>query len=198
MPGRASIGVPSATTVVPFTITRWAPKVSGRVNSIAFSGSDCADAYIGGKFTSVNGTAVNNIAEVSTSTGNVVTTFAHSANAQVATLLGAKGHILVGGYYTSINGSSANPYMTSLNPATGRDDGFVHLSISGNYQFPGVSSNATRVWNQELSHSGKLLLVEGDFTSVGGKGRQQIFMANLSGSQAKVTGWTSPRSTFGW
>ena len=28
--------------------------------------------------------------------------------------------------------------MTSLDPTTGKDDGFVHLSISGNYQFPGV------------------------------------------------------------
>ena len=89
--------------------------------------------------------------------------------------------MLAGGYFTSINGSSANPYFTSLNTTTGRDDGFLHLSISGNYQFPGVSSNGTRVYNQQLSHGGTLDLVEGDFTSVGGQPRQQIFMLNLSG-----------------
>ena len=54
--------------------------------------------------------------------------------------------------------------MTSLNPTTGLDDGFVHLGISGNYQFSGVSGNATRVFNQALSHSGTLDLVMGDFT----------------------------------
>ena len=54
--------------------------------------------------------------------------------------------------------------MTSLNPTTGKDDGFLHLSISGNYQFPGVTPNATRVYNQQLSHSGSCDLVEGDFT----------------------------------
>ena len=32
----------------------------------------------------------------------------------------------------------------------------------------------------------------GDFTSVGGLPRQQIFMLNLATSPATVTGWTSP------
>ena len=82
--------------------------------------------------------------------------------------------------------------MTSLNAATGKDDGFIHLSISGNYQFPGVDSNPTRVYNQQLSNSGTLDLVEGDFTSVGGQPRQQMFMLDLSGTTASVTGWTSP------
>jgi hypothetical protein len=109
----------------------------------------------------------------------------------VETLLTYKGHLLTGGYFKSINNSSANPYFTSLNAATGKDDGFLHLSISGNYQFPGVGPNPTRVYNQQLSHSGTLDLVEGDFTSVGGFPRKQIFMLNLSGSTAKVTPWTS-------
>jgi len=177
----------------PYTVTSWAPAITGSVvNSIAFNGTNCANAYIGGVFTSVNGTAVKNIAEVSTSTGNVVTAFAHNAGGSVQTLLGTAGHIIAGGYYTSISGSSADPYMTSLNPTTGLDDGFVHLSISGNYQFSGVSSNATRVFNQALSHSGTLDLVMGDFTSVGGLPRQQIFMLNLATSPASVTAWTSP------
>jgi hypothetical protein len=174
----------------PFTMTSWAPSVNGTINSIALNG-DCSDAYIGGNFTSVNGTAVKNIAEIKTSDGTVVNTFAHNASAQVETLLMVKGHLLVGGYYKSINGSSADPYMTSLDPATGQDDGFVSLNISGHYQYPGVSANPTRVYNQALSHNGTLDLVMGDFTSVGGKTRQQIFMLNLGGTAATVTGWTS-------
>ena len=81
--------------------------------------------------------------------------------------------------------------MTSLNTSTGKDDGFVRLRISGNYRYPGVGSNPTRVYNQQLSHSGKLDLVEGDFTSVGGQSRRQIFMLNVGGSRATVTAWTS-------
>jgi hypothetical protein len=184
----------SFSATAPYTVTSLAPAVVGSdINSIAFNGSNCADAYIGGVFTSVGGTSVKNIAEISTTTGSVVTAFAHSAAGSVQTLLGAGGHILAGGYYTSINGSSADPYFTSLNPTTGKDDGFLKLNISGNYNFSGVSSNATRVFNQSLSHSGQLDLVMGDFTSVGGLPRQQIFMLNLATSPATVTAWSSPQ-----
>ena len=175
----------------PYMVSSWDPNVNGVVNSITFS-PDCSTAYLGGQFTTVGGVSAKDIAAVSTSTGALVTTFGHSANGQVETLLYHNGHILAGGYYTSINNSTANPYMTSLSPATGKDDGFIHLGISGNYQFPGVGSNPTRVYNQQLSNGGTLDLVEGDFTSVGGQARQQVFMLDLSGPAATVTGWTSP------
>lgn len=176
----------------PYTVSSWNPDVNGIVNSIAFNGSDCSDAYIGGQFSRVGSASASNIAEVDTTTGAVVTAFGHSASGRVETLLGVDGHILAGGYYTSINGSSADPYMTSLNPTTGDDDGFLKLSISGHYSFFDVTTNTTHIYNQQLSHSGTLDLVEGDFTSVGGLSRQQIFMLNLSGQTATVTGWTSP------
>jgi hypothetical protein len=175
----------------PFTVSGWNPDVNGAVNSIAFDGSRCVHAYIGGKFTVVHGTPARDVAEISTSTGAVVTAFAHHANGQVETLISASGHIIAGGYYTSISDSTADPYMTSLNPVTGQDDGYLHLHIAGSYQFPGASANATRVYNQQLSHSGTLDLVEGDFTSVGGLARQQVFMLKLGSEAATVTGWTS-------
>ena len=175
----------------PYTVTSWDPNVNGTVNGITFS-PDCSTAYLGGVFTTIGATTVKNIAAVSTSTGAVITSFGHTANGQVETLLYYNGHILTGGYYTSINNSASNKYMTSLNASTGKDDGFIQLNISGNYQFPGVGSNPTRVYNQQLSHGGTLDLVEGDFTSVGGQARQQMFMLNLSGATAAVTGWTSP------
>jgi hypothetical protein len=164
--------------------------VNGKVNTVTFS-PDCSVAYLGGSFTSIGGTAVKNIAAVSTSTGAVIPAFGSNANGQVETLLYYNGHILTGGYYTKINGSSSR-YMTSLNPSNGTDDGFINLNISGNYQFPGVASNPTRVYNQQLSHGGTLEMVEGDFTSVGGQARQQVFMLDLSGTTATVTGWNAP------
>jgi hypothetical protein len=181
----------------PYRVSSWAPSINGEVNSIAFSGGKCSNAYIGGSFTSVNGTAVGNIAEVSTSTGAVIKKFAHSANKAVNTLLGIRApgggtHILVGGDYTSINGTKADPYMTSLSPVTGKDDGYVNLQIHGNYKFPGVTPNPTRVFNQALSHSGRLDLVMGDFTSVGTVPRQQIFMLGFGPRHGRVSGWTSP------
>ena len=186
----------------PYTVTSWAPDVVGTygttsnvsdtLNTIAFVNGNCQDAYIGGKFTSVNGTTVQNIAEIDTTTGNVVTSFASKAAGAVQTIVGVGNHLLVGGNFTGINGDTTDPYMASLDPATGRSDGFLDLNISGSYQYPGVSSNTTHVFDQQLSHGGTLDLVEGDFTSVGGLQREQIFMLNVGGTSATVTGWTSP------
>jgi hypothetical protein len=183
----------SFSATAPYAVTSWAPDVNGTVNSITFNGGNCADAYIGGKFTAVGPTTAKNIAELDTTTGTVVTTFGHSASGQVETLASYQNHILAGGYFTSINGSSADAFMASLNPATGKNDGFVHLSISGNYQYPGVGNNTTSIYNQAMSHGGTLDLVMGDFTSAGGLPRQQIFMLNLAASPASVTAWTSPQ-----
>jgi hypothetical protein len=182
----------SFSAAAPFKVTSWNPNVKGTVNTIGFSGGNCGTAYIGGQFTAVGHTAVKNIAAVSTTTGAVVSTFSHNAGDQVETILGVKGHLLVGGFFKGINGSSADPYYASLSPSTGKNDGFVHLGISGHYVFAGVKANATEVYNQQLSHGGSLVLAEGDFTSVGGKQRRQIFMINVGGGSAALTGWTSP------
>jgi hypothetical protein len=178
----------------PFKVTSWAPNVNGTVNSIAFNGGNCADAYIGGQFTSVGGTTVGNLAEISTSTGAVVSGFDdHTGGGHVDTILAVKGHLLVGGTFTAINGNKGvNPYYASLSPTTGKDDGFLHLNVSGHITFTGVKDNSTEVYNQQLSHGGSLLLVEGDFTSVGGQNRRQIFMLNVGGTTATVTPWSSP------
>ena len=85
----------------------------------------------------------------------------------------------------------ARNYYASLNSRTGRDDRYLRLSISGHYHFSGVHGNRTRIYNQQISPTGQRLLVEGDFTRVHGKHRQQIFMLTLRGSQARVTRWRS-------
>jgi hypothetical protein len=174
----------SFSQTAPFTVTSWNPNVNGIVDSIALS-PNCSEAYLGGMFTSVNGTAVHNIAEVSTSTGAVKTAFGHSANGEVETLAVSNDHLLTGGYFTSVNGSS-NKYFVSLNPTTGKDDGYLSLNISGNY-----GSGATTVYNQQISPDGTRDLAEGTFTSVGGQARREIFMLSLGSASATVTGWTS-------
>ena len=181
----------------PYTVTSWKPDANDEVNSIALS-PNCSDAYIGGAFTSVHGTAADHLAKVSTSTGTVILSWAHDANNLVNTLvLTPNGHLIAGGRFTSINGSTTHPYLASLNPSTGAVQPYLALRISGHYHYcsrAGVCSAkvSTTIYNQQLSHSGTLLLEEGDFTSVGGQARQQIFMLNLATDPVTVTGWTSP------
>lgn len=176
----------------PFKVSSWDPEVNGTVNSIAFAGN-CADAYIGGKFTTVDGTAARDIAEVDTTTGAVVTSFKSTANGEVDTIAYSNGHLLVGGAFTSINGSAADPYFSSLNPTTGKNDGYLALNISGSYIYtdqagnPSVS-NPTRIYNQQISPDGTRDLVEGVFTSIGGQARRQVAVIDL-GATASTDAW---------
>ena len=100
----------------------------------------------------MGGAAAKNIAEINTTTGALVPGFKDNAGGQVETILAVNNHLLTGGFFTGINGSTADPYYASLNPATGKNDDFVHLGISGHIQFPGVKNNSTEVYNQQLSH----------------------------------------------
>jgi hypothetical protein len=186
----------SFSATAPYTVTSWNPDVNGQVNTIAVS-RNCRNAYIGGLFTKVGATAVQNIAKIRTRNGMVVRNWRHRANGEVWTLLMVPGgHLLAGGKFTSINGRSADKYYASLSPSSGKNDGFLQLNISGHYHYCDSRKCSvtfpTEIYNQQLSHSGKLALAEGVFTSVGGQARQQIFMLNLATNPATVTGWTSP------
>ena len=180
----------SFSATAPYTITSWTPDVNGTVDSIALT-SSCTHAYIGGSFTMVDGTAATNIAYIRTYNNTMVQGWLHSANGEVDTLLlTPNGHLLAGGKFTSINGSSAHHYYASLNPSTGKDDGYLNLNISGHYVYPNVAQNSTSVYNQQLSPGGGQVLVEGVFSSVESSPRQQIFMMNL-GNHGNVNDWDS-------
>jgi hypothetical protein len=179
----------------PFRVTSWDPGANGEVNTIAFPHGSCADAYIGGRFSSVDGTTASDIAEISTTTRKVLGAFEHHASGQVFTLLMTpNGHLLAGGEFTTINGG-ADEYYASLNPTTGAAGGYLNLHISGHYVYPGVGFNSTSVYNQQLSPNGADVLAEGVFTRVAGQPRQQIFMIGLGSRQATLTGWTSSEFT---
>jgi hypothetical protein len=187
-------GAFSFSATSPYKVSSWDPEINGTVNSIAFNGTNCTDAYLGGKFTSIGGTAAKNIAEVSTSTGAVVPAFRATSAGAVQTIVGWNGHLLTGGAFTSINGSAADPYFTSLNPTTGKNDNYLSLAISGNYVYTDQdgtrsASNATRIYNQQLSPNGTRDLVEGDFTTIGGQPRRQIAIIDLGASSATTDGW---------
>jgi hypothetical protein len=178
----------------PYAVTSWNPKADGPVNTIAFAKGDCRHAYIGGQFSKVGATAAKNIAKVRTTSGKVVAGFRSNASAKVSTIASVGGHLLVGGNFTRINGSGAAPYLASLNPKTGKNDHYVALHISGHYVFTdayGAHSvgNPTRVYHQQISPDGTRDLLEGDFTTIGGKSRRQVAMIDLRAHRAVTDRW---------
>jgi hypothetical protein len=177
----------------PYTVTSWHPRVHGEVNSIAFD-DHCKHAYLGGDFKKVGKRKVSNLVEVSTATGFVERRFKARPNLVVETLLMWHQHLLTGGFFNHPTAHVRHRYFASLHPTTGKDDGYLSLGISGEYRYRnsrGVEAggNPTRVYNQQLSHNGKRLLVEGDFTRMGGKSRQQVAMLDLHPKHASLSQW---------
>jgi hypothetical protein len=165
------------------------PDVNGKVSSIAFT-PDCTKAFIGGTFTQVGTTTVKNIAEIDTKTGAVVTTFAHTSPGRVSALLYAKGHLLVGGYFTSINGSTGTTgaYLTSLSPTTGKVDGYASsMGITGT-----LPNDVTHIYKMWLNPAGDRVAVDGAFTSVLGQSRRQAFVLDLGTSSVSLDAWYAP------
>jgi hypothetical protein len=182
----------------PYQLSTWSPDVNGTVNSIAFNGADCSRAYIGGRFTSIGGTTVHNLAEIptlaSTSTAPVIEGFGHTTDGEVNTLVVWHEHLLTGGAFTTVNGSSTDPYFASLDLATGDDDGYAQLAIAGHYNFVDDGehqsvTNPTRIYNQQISHDGAADLVEGTFTTIGGLPRRQIAMLDLGQDSVTTDAW---------
>jgi hypothetical protein len=152
----------------PYAINGWNPDPGGPVNSIALN-SGCTRAWLG---------TSHGVTEVTVPGGKRVAGFRSAIGGTVNRLVLWRGHLLAGGLFP---GS-----FTSLNPATGRPDGFAAgLRITGSEP---PHHDPTKVWNMQLH--GSRLLVEGDFTSVAGQPRRQIFMLNL-GSRARLSGWRS-------
>ena len=165
------------------------PDVNGAVDSVTFS-PDCTSAYLGGKFTMVHGTAVKNIAKISTSTGAVDTAFTDNSPARVYAVQYVNGHLLVGGAFKTINGSTGTTasYLTSLNPSTGKVDGYANnLGITGT-----LPKNVTHIYKFFPSPDGTRVAVNGSFTSVLGQQRLQVFVLTLGTSSVSLNDWYAP------
>jgi hypothetical protein len=175
-------------------LTTWNPAPSAEVNTIAVN-SACTAAYLGGGFSTVSGANAHGIAVVSTTTSHLDVNFAHSSAGAVNNIQLVNGgkEVLVGGNFTSINGT-ARAYLASLNPSTGAVDNYANIPISGSY---GGSSGPTKVYNQQVSAQGTRALIEGIFTSVGGVSHRQIAELDLGTTSATLDPWSNPLMNTG-
>jgi hypothetical protein len=114
----------------------------------------------------------------------VLTGFKHSAGGLVNTVLMVNSgtQLLVGGNFTSINGTS-KPYYASLDPSTGSVTSYLTVTVAG--RLP-PNSGPTKVYNQQLSPLGDRVLFEGIFTTISGQPRLQVAELDLSPSAATL------------
>jgi hypothetical protein len=160
-------------------ISSFAPSVSGEVWALA---SDGTSLWIGGTFTSVNGTARRGVAKLNRTTGAVDPAFnANLASGNVTELALVGGRLLAGGTFPG--------KLRALNPATGANTGYLNLSISGS-----VTSNAgpVEVYRFAVNPAGTRLVALGNFTSVAGQTRYRAFMLTLGATSGTLNAWYYP------
>jgi uncharacterized delta-60 repeat protein/prepilin-type N-terminal cleavage/methylation domain-containing protein len=141
---------------------------------------------IGGNFSNIQGVVRNGVARLNTD-GTLDTTFANglsgiSSGGEVRNMaIQSDGKIIIGGYFTSINGISRS-YLARLNTDGTLDAGFN----------PNVNN---QVYAIRLQSDGKVI-IGGSFTSVGGTSRNNIARLNSDGSLD--TGFNANTSNDVW
>lgn len=143
---------------------------NGDVYSVAVDAD--GRAILGGAFTSINGTARSGIARLST-TGSVDTSFDPGTGPNGAVYCVAvqrDGRILIGGTFTSYNGSTPAARIARLERNGTYDNTFT----------PGSGFNSW-VYAITLQGDGKIL-AGGDFTTYNGTNRGRLVRLNTNGS----------------
>jgi uncharacterized delta-60 repeat protein len=134
---------------------------------------------IGGYFTSYNGTLINRIARINTD-GSLDTTFnpGTGANGGISSiLLQLDGKIIIGGGFTSFNGTARN-YIARLNA-----DGSLDMAFN-----PGTGASGI-VYTTSIQSDGKII-IGGQFISYNGTGRNRI--ARIMGGDLVMINNISP------
>ena len=144
-------------------------------NGAVYSAALQSDGKIvlGGNFTSVNGVARNYVARLNAD-GTLDTGFLNGLTGGDTALFSlavqTNSQILIGGWFTSINGVGRN-HLARLNPDGTLDNAFLK----------GMSATDGRVWTVAVQGDGKIL-IGGDFTTVNGVGRNGLARLNGDGS----------------
>jgi hypothetical protein len=157
--------------------TAWSPDINGEVYRTLYI---APYLYVGGSFTSADGVNGHLVRyRVDSGTPVIDTGWQASyVSAPVSDLDYADGRLLVAG--------SFRKRLIALNPATGRDTGYLNLAIGGTVKPSGAGPTA--VYRIAVSPDGSRLVAIGNFSTVDGASRPRAFMANL-GATASLASW---------
>jgi PKD repeat protein len=98
-------------------MTSFAPTLNGQVKTVVAS-PDGSRIYVGGQFTTINGSSRSRIAAFSTATGALVSTFAPPVNFTVNAIVATNTTVYAGGAFSAV-GSSARSRLAAFSASTG-------------------------------------------------------------------------------
>jgi hypothetical protein len=160
------------------------------VNSIVSSG-DGSSVYVGGTFTSINGTATGRIARINVNTGQLVAGFnAARPNAAVNDMELSNGRLIVAGDFSKMTppakASQARGAIASVDPTTGA------LTTAVTDTFSGIGTKGTTsVSGIDVTPAGDRLVAIGNFSLVDGQPRSLIAELNIGGATSSLASWNT-------
>jgi hypothetical protein len=163
------------------------PRVNGEVYALLAS-RDHTSVYAAGDFTTVNKHKHTvRVARIKLPNGLVDPGFASpGVNDAIRDIRFAHGAYYIAGDFTRVGGHPRE-YVAALN-AAGRDTDRVSLRFSGTNR-----DGRTHVRTMDMSPSGKLMVVSGNFMRVNGKPRAQLALLKTGRRATTLASWSTTR-----
>ena len=174
-------------------VSGFRPVLNGPVTSIE-AGDVAGTVFVGGGFTTVNGTAAPRLAKLELATGRLIRTFQGNVNGTVKTMARVGTRLFIGGSFTSVSGlPRAN--LAEVNTLTGTPSATFTTGVTGlrnsGCRVDGFCGSLTGaiVRSIRATPDGSRLIVMHRGDKVGGLTRWGVAKLNISGRIASVTGW---------
>ncbi|MCI0689838.1 MAG: PKD domain-containing protein [Sporichthyaceae bacterium] len=168
--------------------TTFVPDASAPVRSLV-TAPDGQSVYVGGEFNTIGGATRFKVARINVTTGAPVAGFnAGLVDALVYDMELVNNRLFIGGQFTTINGTP-RAGLAELDPTTGAVRSTLDVPVTGTHRGTGV----TLVREISVTPVGDRLVAIGNFSTVGGLGRNQIAMLDISGPSATVADWQTNR-----
>ncbi len=155
----------------------FAPTLNAQAFSIA-AAPDGSRIYVGGDFTSVNGTTVWRVAALNPVTGALITSFLPKAAAAVRAIVPTAGTVYLGGLFTAV-GSVGRNRLAAVQAADGALTGWAPSAEGG------------RVNALALSPDGSRIVVGGAFTTLNGSSNPGYGLAAVDTVNGGLLPWAA-------